>query len=1017
MLLLSGAPALAAATFTVTSTGDSGPGSLRQAILDANADTSASYYDPHTIAFNIAGTGVHSIKPTSPLPTITNALTIDGYTQPGASQNTADLGDNAVLLIELDGSLAGADADGLRNAPSACCDYMFPLSVRGLVINSFAGRAIYAPGHNCNDPNQSGCSATLSVNGSFIGTDPSGTAAKGNGVGIQLGTVTRGQIGGTSFVGGPSLQNRNLISGNRGAGVLADAPDASSDGRWASAQFVDAYVGIDASGAHALGNGGNGIEIGAHGIADVQLSVIGGNAGNGIEILSMPTTTGYGKSSISDTTVGLGAGANGSGPALGNAGNGIRYAGNSRGTVGGPGNYIENNGGAGIRVEDTALVDFYSGTITGNHGLAVDLGVEGPSANDPGDADGGANDGLNFPVLTSATNTNNSAHIIGSIDALPNTELEIYFRQGTNCDAAGRGQAQRLPGLDPRYGNPFITVTTDASGHAEFDYDAPQPLYQTDAFPYLSAQTRYARELAPGLSSIIVSEFSPCVHIESEAAPAPGTLQFAAAGYSIAENGGSVDVVVTRAGGTSGAASVQLTTADGSAHAGSDYGALAATVSFADGDDAAKHVTIAITDDDSVEGDEQFTIALSAPSGATLGAPATTTVTITDDDTASPPPVPQPGVTAIKTAALSVAEDAGTAVVTVTRSGGSDGIACVSYSVAAGSATAGADYTAVSGALQWADGDDAPKTIEIPIIDDSDDEADETFTLTLSGAVGATLGADTATITIIDNDDAVSPPPPPPPPEVSASGSIKAGGGALHPATLLLLGLLALARRPRLHRRIAAALALGLALGVPAAHADGVGPKDEPLYWQGLYVGTRLGTAHYEPTDSALERKLRSTGDEIDAKQDHHAFSGALYAGVPVYPGLAIEAGWQELGHYDGKLSGKSADPARVAETASHAMPPAGRGVTLGLCTRASLDGWDFAIRAGGMYFRSTQKAQFGSAYAEDKDRGVGLTAGFAVARPLTPRFSIGIAADTFGLDRRAVVNRFAVQLEYRIGR
>src|SRR5581483_5295016 len=114
-------------TFTVTNTADSGPGSLRQAILDANAHPGAD-----TVAFAIAGAGVHSIQPTSALPTITQALTIDGYTQTGSSQNSLAAGDNAVLLIELNGSLAtpAGQVDGLTIKGPHC-------TVRGLVINQF----------------------------------------------------------------------------------------------------------------------------------------------------------------------------------------------------------------------------------------------------------------------------------------------------------------------------------------------------------------------------------------------------------------------------------------------------------------------------------------------------------------------------------------------------------------------------------------------------------------------------------------------------------------------------------------------------------------------------------------------------------------------------------------------------------------------------------------------------------------------------------------------------------------
>jgi len=90
---------LRAATFTVTNTNDSGPGSLRQAILDANASPGADL-----ISFNIPGSGGHTISPQTALPALTDyaGVTLDGYTQPGSSPNTLVVGDNAVVAIEID---------------------------------------------------------------------------------------------------------------------------------------------------------------------------------------------------------------------------------------------------------------------------------------------------------------------------------------------------------------------------------------------------------------------------------------------------------------------------------------------------------------------------------------------------------------------------------------------------------------------------------------------------------------------------------------------------------------------------------------------------------------------------------------------------------------------------------------------------------------------------------------------------------------------------------------------------
>jgi hypothetical protein len=79
-------------TFTVTNTGDSGGGSLRQAITDANNNAGLD-----TIDFKIPGSGVHTITPATSLPFITSLVVIDGYTQSGSSANTLANGENAVL--------------------------------------------------------------------------------------------------------------------------------------------------------------------------------------------------------------------------------------------------------------------------------------------------------------------------------------------------------------------------------------------------------------------------------------------------------------------------------------------------------------------------------------------------------------------------------------------------------------------------------------------------------------------------------------------------------------------------------------------------------------------------------------------------------------------------------------------------------------------------------------------------------------------------------------------------------
>ncbi len=100
-------------------------------------------------------------------------------------------------------------------------------------------------------------------------------------------------------------------------------------------------------------------------------------------------------------------------------------------------------------------------------------------------------------------------------------------------------------------------------------------------------------------------------------------------------------IEVSRTGGSDGAVSVTLATADVTAAAGQDYGPVSTVVSFAAGDAAPKAVEIAILDDAAEEPTESFTVALSTPAGgATLAAQASATVTVLDDDA----PLPEAGV-------------------------------------------------------------------------------------------------------------------------------------------------------------------------------------------------------------------------------------------------------------------------------------------------------------------------------------------------------------------------------------
>jgi uncharacterized repeat protein (TIGR01451 family) len=113
----------------------------------------------------------------------------------------------------------------------------------------------------------------------------------------------------------------------------------------------------------------------------------------------------------------------------------------------------------------------------------------------------------------------------------------------------------------------------------------------------------------------------------------------------------------------------------------------------------------------------------------------------------------QPGTLSLSATAYPTSEGAGFVTITVNRTGGSDGAVSVNYTTSPGSAAAGADYTTTAATLNWADGDTAPKTFDVPILEDNIFEGNEQFNVTLNTpGGGATLGTSAAVVTIADND-------------------------------------------------------------------------------------------------------------------------------------------------------------------------------------------------------------------------------------------------------------------------
>jgi CSLREA domain-containing protein len=519
---------IAPAAFTVNTALDvvdpnDGVGSLREAIIFANSNAGID-----TISFDIPGGGVQRIAVTSELPAITETLVVDGFTQPGAAPNRLMVGNDAVMLIELHGGSAGIGADGLiLNAGGS--------TIRGLVVTGFDGSGIVVqggPGGNV-------------IEGNFIGTNPTGTAASLNdNDGIDIldspsnriggaspaarnvisgndndaifidgattdGTIIQGNYIGTNatgtaaifndndaifitdgadntLVGGALPGEGNLISGNNGYAVSVSEFSLPSNGN----QILGNFIGTDVTGLLPIPNADGGISIFAS-----SNNVIGGtaagagnriafNVGSGIDLFggsgpgnssgnAITGNTIIGNSSAGITMSGDGVfgtsitanhiGTDTSGETnLGNESHGVIIRNGAHDNqIGGPGggNEIAFNDGSGIALDSSTRGTFIRGnSIHDNQTLGIDLNDDGITANDTGDADVGANDLINFPVITSAVpDDGGELAVSGTINSTADTTLRIELFIA---------DASTFQGAVPVG---FIVVTTDASGAATFE--------------------------------------------------------------------------------------------------------------------------------------------------------------------------------------------------------------------------------------------------------------------------------------------------------------------------------------------------------------------------------------------------------------------------------------------------------------------------------------------------------------------------------------------------------------------
>lgn len=721
---------------------------------------------------------------------------VGGVTIGGTTAGAGNLisGNSTGVLIEsigtedaiVQGNLIGTDASGSAAIGNDTGIYLSFFDGTQIGGNTPGARNVIS-GNGTGILFTNGASDSL-VQGNYIGTDITGSAAVANSIGISVDlNATNNLIGGTVAGAG------NLISGNS-IGINV---------RFASQNFVQGnLIGTDAAGTGALGNSIDGVRI----QADPSFSnetlrnVIGGSTPAAGNIIAFNGSAGVLVSNEGTPPAGR---------AILNA---IRL------------NSIHDNGGLGIDLSVTSSFN-----------------PDGVTFNDPGDADLGPNNRQNFPVLTSASTGPGGITVQGNLDSLPNTTFLVDFYGNAAPDPTGNGEGQIYMGTK--------SVTTDGSGHVSFTTTLPTvaaaqvtatatttadaPAGDTSEFSpgivisgaagsFRFSQTGYTVNENGGSAIITVQRVGgsfgiASVHYDAStgtATPgvdysaASGTLNFAsgettrtfaipvandnidepdetikltlsnpsagaalgspsAAVLTINDNDAAPSLSVSNAsvteannGSTSNmtftvslsAASgqtvtVNFATANATATAPADYVTLNGGLTFPAGV-TSKTVTIVIKGDNTDEPNETFTLNLSSPTNAGI-ADAQGVGTIVDNDGTPTLSINNVSVNEVNSGSNS------TATFTVSLSAGSLSTVTVNYATANGTATQPADYVSKSGTLTFAPGE-LSKPITVTVKGDNLDEANETFVVNLTSPTHAALADAQGAASIIDNDAAPS---------------------------------------------------------------------------------------------------------------------------------------------------------------------------------------------------------------------------------------------------------------------
>lgn len=327
------------------------------------------------------------------------------------------------------------------------------------------------------------------IHGNLIGSKAGGLNPLGNG---RYGLWMRS---GGNALGGHADGEGNVIAANGSDGIYLDSDDNTVEGN---------LIGVKANGTAPLGNAGGGVRINGDtnrvgGVDPGAGNVIGDNGAYGVDLY-----TGSDNQIVANAigTDALGV------ETLGNAGSGVRVLYATTNVIGSTDlnvtpNTIAFNGRDGVTVNSaggTSANAIVRNVIVDNNGLGIDLNPNGVTANDAMDADSGANDLQNYPVVSSASTVGATTTVTWSLNSLASSNFRLEFFAVNACDGSGHGQGRTF--LDQQL------VTTDAVGNAN---GATPTAVTASIGQHVVMTATHVSVVGPPLVLDGTSEFSACV--------------------------------------------------------------------------------------------------------------------------------------------------------------------------------------------------------------------------------------------------------------------------------------------------------------------------------------------------------------------------------------------------------------------------------------------------------------------------------------------------------------------------